>query len=286
FVWDAAMTAGRTDILNALKPSLKEQMQLWWDLVLPDGYGYAWGRSMGVVSYLDTLEIVGFLAANPEFRPASLEQLATAYYQAWRWLRQDYNDKTHALSIFAFGRGNYAYITREREWQQTINFFGKGALAHARLTEAVAREKVTNFDDEIARPDVARFVFFQKGARPAGVWLVRKGPIYFTLPITTGTKPGVSDYLPAPYGLPGFANPVEQINASLVPFLELADGRTVVTTDGADEIVPSTNGTSLEATWKRWALVGGKSGELVDPGITSKVTWKVDGSSLIRDETI
>lgn len=286
FVWDAAETMGRTDILNALKPSLKEQMRLWWDLILPDGYGYAWGRSLGIVSYLDTLEIVGFLAQHPEFRPAPLEQLAGAYYQSWRWLRHDYNDKTHALSIFAFGRGNYGYITRDREWQQTVNFFGKGALAHARLSDALEREKVNSFGPEITRPDIARFVFFRKGDRQAGVWLVRKGPLYFTLPITTGTKAGVSDYLPSPHGLPGFANPVEQVNASLVPFLELSDGRVIVAADGADEIVPGADGTSLKALWKRWTLVGGKTGELIDSGIISEVTWRVDGSTLIRDETL
>jgi hypothetical protein len=286
FVWEAAEAADRKDILDAVRPSLKEQMRLWWDLVLPDGYGYAWGRSMGVVSYMDTLEIVGFLALHPEFRPAPLEQLASAYYQAWRWLRRDYNDKSHMLSVFAFGRGNYAYITREREWQQTVNFFGKGALAHAHFMEALNREKITAFPAEINRPDVARFVFFRKGERPAGVWLVRRGPMYFTLPITTGTKPGVADYLPAPHGLPGFANPVEQVYASLVPFLELADGRVIVTTDGADEIEPAPDGKSLRVVWRHWALVGSKAGQLVDPHITSEVVWHVDGSSLTRDETL
>ena len=80
-------------------------MRLWWELMQPDGYGYAWGRSVGLISYADTLEIVGFLAAHPEFRPAPLEQLASAYYQSWRYLRHDYNDKTHMLSLFGFGRG-------------------------------------------------------------------------------------------------------------------------------------------------------------------------------------
>jgi hypothetical protein len=286
FVWEAAEAADRKDILDAVRPSIKEQMRLWWDLVLPDGYGYAWGRSMGVVSYMDTLEIVGFLAAHPEFRPAPLDQLASAYYQAWRWLRHDYNDKTHVLSVFAFGRGNYAYITREREWQQTVNFFGKGALAHARFMEALNREKVTSFPAEIARSNVARFVFFRHGARPAGVWLVRQGPMYFTLPITTGTKPGVADYLPAPHGLNGFANPVEQVYASLVPFLQLADGRTLVTTDGADEIQPGVDGKSLRVLWRRWAQLDGKPGQLVDPQITSEVIWRIDGGTLTRDETL
>jgi hypothetical protein len=286
FVWEAAEAAERKDILDTLRPSLKEQMQLWWNLVLPDGYGYAWGRSMGVVSYMDTMEIVGFLAAHPEFRPAPLEQLASAYFQAWRWLRNDYNDKSHMLSVFAFGRGNYAYITREREWQQTVNFFGKSALAHSRFMAALNREKISAFPAEINRPDVARFVFFRKGERPSGVWLVRLGPMYFTLPITTGTKPGVADYLPAPHGLPGFANPVEQVYASLVPFLELADGRVIVATDGSDEIEPAADGKSLRVVWRRWALVGSKAGQLVDPHITSEVVWRLDGASLIRDETL
>ena len=261
-------------------------MRLWWDLVLPDGYGYAWGRSMGVVSYMDTMEIVGFLATHPEFRPAPLDQLASAYYQAWRWLRHDYSEKSHVLSVFAFGRGNYAYITREREWQQTVNFFGKGALAHARFMEAINGEKVSSFPAEIVRPDVARFVFFRRGERPAGVWLVRQGEIYFTLPITTGTKPGVADYLPAPHGLPGFANPVEQVYPSMTPFIELADGRVIVATDGADEIEPAADGRSLRVVWRRWALVGSKAGQLVDPHITSEVVWHLDGATLTRNETL
>jgi hypothetical protein len=286
FVWEAAAAADRKDILDAVRPSLKEQMRLWWDLVLPDGYGYAWGRSMGVVSYMDTMEIVGFLAQYPEFRPAPLNQLASAYYQAWRWLRHDYNDKTHMLSVFAFGRGNYSYITREREWQQTVNFFGKGALAHRRLMEALTREKISTFPAEIVRPDLARFVFFRQGDRPAGVWLVRQGPMYFTLPITTGTKPGVADYLPAPHGLNGFANPVEQVYPSMVPFLQLADGRTLVATDGADEIEPGVDGRSLKVVWRRWAVLDGKAGQLIDPHITSEVGWRIEGTTLTRDETL
>lgn len=286
FVWEAAEATDRKDILDAVRPSLKEQMRLWWDLVLPDGYGYAWGRSMGVVSYMDTLEIVGFLAQHPEFRPAPLAELASAYYKAWQWLRHDYNDKAHVLSVFAFGRGNYSYISRDREWQQTINFFGKGSLAHERFINALRHESVTQFSSEIKRPDLARFVFFRRGERPAGVWLVRQGPIYFTLPITTGTRPGVSDYLPAPYGLPGFANPVEQVYPAMVPFIELADGRVITAADGADEISPAADGKSLRVVWRRWALVGSKSGQLVDPNITSEVSWRLSGTTLTRNETL
>lgn len=286
FVWDAAEAAGRTDILEAVRPSLKEQMRLWWDLILPDGYGYAWGRSMGVVSFEDTMEIVAFLARHTEFRPAPLNQLASAYYQSWRWLRQDYGEKSHVLSVFAFGRGNYSYISKDRGWQQTTSFFGKAALAHELFTEAMARENITEFPAEIERRDLRRFEFFRRGLRPAGVWIVRQGPLYFTLPITTGTKPGVADYLPAPHGLPGIAAPVEQVYPSLTPFIELDDGRVLVAADGADEIEPAKDGQSLRAVWRRWAIIGSKSGQLVDPHITSEVIWHLDGTTLTRDETL
>jgi hypothetical protein len=96
----------------------------------------------------------------------------------------------------------------------------------------------------------------------------------------------VADYLPAPHGLPNFAAPVEEVYPSLVPFLELADGRVLVATDGADEIEPGQDGRSLRAVWKRWALVGSKAGELVDPHIMSTVIWRVDGTTLKREETL
>jgi len=286
FVWEAAEAADRKDVLEALRPTLTEQMRLWWDLVQPDGYGYAWGRSVGLISYADTMEIVGFLAKHPEFRPAPLDQLAGAYYQAWRWIRNDYNDKHHGFSIFAFGRGNYSYITREREWQQTVSILGKAALAQQRFREGLEREKILTFPSEIARRDLTRFVFFRHGVRPAGVWLVRQGPFYFTLPIATGPKPGVADYLPAPHGLRGFANPVEQVYPSLVPFIELEDGRVLVAGDCADEIEPAGDGQSLRAVWRRWAVVGGKAGELADAGITTEVTWRLANKTLTRDEEL
>lgn len=286
FVWEAAETAGRRDILESLRPSLNEQMRLWWDLMQPDGYGYPWGRSLGMISYADTLEIVGFLAEHPEFRPAPLPRLASAYVQAWRWLRHDYNEKTHNFSLFEFGRGNYSYINRSREWQQTISILGKIELAQRRLNEALVREKVGSFPSEIVRHDLNRFVFFRHGDRPAGVWLVRQGRLSFALPLTTGPRPGVADYLPAPHGLPGFANPVDQIYPALVPFIELADGRVIVATDGADEISTDAHGKTLRAVWRRWAVTGSKPGELFDPHITSEVVWRFADQTLTRTETL
>ena len=287
YVYYAAETAGRKDLLDKLRPSLKAQMRLWWDVVAADGYGYNWGRSQGVVSYQDTPEIVGFLASHPEFRPVPLADLAALYYQSWNYLLHDYQNDRHLLSIFAFGRGNYAYISRDREWQQTTSFFGKLANSHTPIMNALEKEGVASFPIAPTLPEVARFEWFRKPpARSAGVWVVRQGPLRFALPITTGPKPGMSDYLPAPHGLSGFAAPVEQVYPSLTPFIELADGRQVVATDGADLIEPAPDGRSLHVRWSNWAVVGSPSGKVEDIGITSDVVWRIAGNTLTREETL
>ncbi|HKE55342.1 MAG TPA: hypothetical protein VKB46_01530 [Pyrinomonadaceae bacterium] len=287
YVWEAAEMAGRQDILDRLRPSLSTQMRLWWDVVSTDGYGYNWGRSQGVVSYLDTPEIVGFLASHPEFRPAPLADLAALYYQSWNYLVHDYRSDAHLLSLFAFGRGNYSYITREREWQQTTGFFGKLANSHPAIMNALEKEHITSFPAVPGLTEVARFEFFRRAPeRAAGVWLVRQGPLRFALPLTTGPKAGISDYLPAPFGLTGFAAPVEQSYPSLTPYLELADGRVAVAADGADSIEPSPDGQSLRARWSRWVVVGDKPGAWLNVGLTSEVVWRIANGTLTREETV
>ena len=286
YVWEAAQIADRRDLLDALRPSVKAQMRLWWDLLSVDGYGYQWGRSLGIVSYLDTLEIAAFLAITPEFRPAPLDQLVAAYHTAWRYLRSDYKDDRHVLSLFDFGRGNFGYISIDREWQQTVGFLGKLAHAHLQLMAGIGAEHLQQFPAAPTLSDVARFEFFQKTGRQAGVWVVRQGPLRFALPITTGTKPGVADYLPAPHGLRGFAAPVEQVIPSLVPFLELADGVTIVAADGADTIEPAPDGRGVRAVWTRWARVGGKPTEWVQPPISAEVQWRLEGDVLVRTERL
>jgi hypothetical protein len=286
YVYEAAETVNRQDIIRALQPTLSAQMKLWWDLVSPDGYGYPWGRSLGVVSYLDTLEIVAFLAAHPAFRPAPLPELASEYRLSWRWLRDNYAPDRHLLLVFAPGRGNYAYITKEREWQQTVGFFGKALMAEDTLMRMLAAENVAAFPERPNLPAVARFEYFRRGDRPAGVWLVRQGPLRFALPITTGTKPAVADYLPAPHGLPGFVAPVEQTVPAGASFFEMPDGSTLAATDGADAITPGADGRSLGASYRRFVAVGGKTGEWIEPGFAVSIAWRLDGSSLVRTETV
>src|SRR5262249_16698674 len=232
YIWEAAQIAGRADLLDRLRPTLKAQMRLWWDLVNPDGYGYPWGRSLGLVSYLDTLELAGFLAQNPEFRPAPLEHLAAQYNLAWQWLRSDFDAKRHIFPIFDFGRGNFAYITIERELQQTTGPLGKLADADVRLMQGLRTEAITQFPERFDYPSVARFEWFRREGRQAGAWVVREGALRFALPLTTGNKPGVADYLPAPHGLAGFAAPVEQPVPALTSCLDLHDGPTIVPAAG------------------------------------------------------
>ena len=287
FCWDAAEIAGRKDITEKLKPSIKTQMKLWWDLVSPEGYGYNWGRSQGLVSYLDTMEIVAFVGTHPEFRPASLSELAALYNQAWRWIRADYNDTTHQFSVFAYGRGNYAYINPSREWQQTGTGMGKILMAHDEFMRVLEKEKLETFPAKPTLPDVARFEYFSKAAdKPEGVWLFRQGKLRFALPITVGTKPAIADYLAAPFGMAGFAAPVEEVYPSYVPFLTLADGKTYAAADGATSITPAADGRSLKFSNTKWAQVGSKSGDRFEIGLKSNVEFLVKDGVLVRLETV
>jgi hypothetical protein len=154
------------------------------------------------------------------------------------------------------------------------------------LTAGIREARLVSVPAIPTLPPVARFEFFQTTGRQAGVWVVRQGDLSFALPITTATRPGLADYLPAPHGLPGFAAPVEQVLPALVPFIELADGRTIVAADGADQIAPRADGWQLSVTWTRWAQVGAKPTELVDPGIASHVTFTLDDRSLTRIERL
>ena len=287
FCWDAADVAGRDDIKARLKPSLRQQMKLWWDMVSPEGYGYNWGRSQGLVSYLDTLEIVAFLGEHPEFRPAQMTELAALYNQAWRWIRSDYNDETHMFRVFDYGRGNYSYINPKREWQQTGTGFGKIILANHSFVKTLEREGITEFPSAPSLQDVARFEFFLRGKnRQYGVWLVRRGDLQFALPITVGTKPGIADYLPTPYGLTGFSAPVEQIYPSITPFWTLADGKIYSASDGADEVRPGNDALSLATVNSKWAKIGSPTGTNFENGLRSAVEWRLDGRKLVRRETV
>ncbi len=287
FCWKAAEVVGRKDILDKLRPSMKIQMKLWWDLVSDKGYGYNWGRSQGFVSYLDTLEIVAFLGENPEFRPAPIADIASLYNLAWRWIRSGYIDDRHTFNIFAYGRGNYSYISLRREFQQIATSFAKIIVAHDSFMKTLEREQVTAFPARPKLANVARFEFFSKSPdRPEGVWLVRQGNLNFALPITVGTKPGMSDYLAAPFGLAGFANPVEEVYPSMVPFIEIEDGKTYTASEGSSVIEPSKDGQWLRVVWKKWGRIASKSGERFDTGITSEVIWQIVGNKLERTETL
>jgi len=301
FIYDASHNLGREDVQRAVEPSLKAVMSTWYGLVSPEGYGYPWGRTIGDMSYLDSMEIVGFLAEHPEFRPAPLADLASVYYAAWNSLLRDYSTDTHLLNIFGPGRANYHYMTPERQWQQTTGLFFKSADSLKKLMTALHAENISSFPATPNLPDISRFDFFRKGERVAGVWLFRKkNGLRFALPFTTGTQPGMSDYLPAPHGLPGFAAPVEQLVPVLTPYLELADGRVIAACDGADTIAPFSTGMNgvvgVQAKWNRWSLVGvgrtnadlpfGEPEKFVEPGLTTEVKWVTSGDQLVRSETI
>ena len=238
-----------------------------------------------MVSYLDTLEIAAFLGENPEFRPAPVADIASLYHLAWRWIRGGYIDDRHTFNLFSYGRGNYAYISLQREFQQIATSFAKIIVAHDSFMKTLDTEKITVIPPRPNLGPVARFEFFSTAKdRPEGVWLVRQGNLKFALPITVGTKPGMSDYLAAPFGLAGFANPVEEVYPSLVPFIELEDGKTYAASEGSSEIEPSADGQSLKVIWKKWGGIG--SNRVKDRHWITSQVMAHSADKLVRNETL
>lgn len=312
FVYEAAGNIGRKDIQDVSANSIRATMKTWWTIVDKTGYSYPWGRTIGDNSYMDTLDIIGFLAAHPEFRPASLQDLTSVYFAAWNSLQRDYEENHHLLNMFKFGRGSFHYVTVDRQWQQTTGFFFKAGESLENLEAAWRAENVSEFPATPDLPDVARFDFFRtstslpnqfsENGREAGVWLIRNSQFQFELPFTTGGgngfRAGLSDYLPAPHGLAGFAAPVEQVVPVLTPFLELTNDQTLAACDGADKIIPDKDGLGVTAIWNRFAKIDvtsantnvdlpfGEPEQFADAGLTSEVKWKLDGDTLVRTEKI
>ena len=153
------------------------------------------GVKYGAISYMDTMEIVAFVARYPQFRPAPLAQLASAYYVAWRSLKDNFQPDRHLLNIFGYGLGHYDYINPQREWQQTTGFFGKVANSQYYFEKALKQEGIKSLATPLALPTVARFAYFRKQPRPAGVWLVRGelcGSPCRLLPARTRASPIIS----------------------------------------------------------------------------------------------
>lgn len=287
FCWDAAEIAQRSDLLEALRPSLRQQMKLWWDLVSTKGTSYPWGRTQGLMSYLDGIEIAAFLSTYPEFRPASLEEIASVFCSAWNALKKDYDRKRHLFPLFRKGRGCYHYISKDREWQQTMQALGKLVVANQALNKALRDENISRVPLKPHLKDIARFEYFSRGKEVEfGVWIIRQGDFAFSVPFTTGPKPGMSDYLPAPMGLPDIQIPVERIFPVLVPFITLEDGKQYVASEGANRIEVCSDGKSLQALWNKWGVIGDKSGERYKNGLKTTVEFRFQAGQLIRCETL
>jgi len=153
-------TRWREISLRPVSPSLKQQMKLWWiccPLTATAIHGPQPGRDQ-LHGYHGNRGLSG---VHPEFRPVPLQQLAPAYNAAWMWLRNDFNKDRHLLSIFTFGRGDYGYITKEREWQQTTTFLAKIMAAHKMFMQAMANEEIKEFSCALRSVILRAFEFFR-----------------------------------------------------------------------------------------------------------------------------
>jgi len=104
----------RKDILAAVRPFAEAQIKVVVDLVQPDGYGYAWGRSVGLISYAATLEIVGFWQCIRNF-VRHLGSAGERLLSGVALVASRLQCQTHGFSMFAFGSAQLKLHHRRRE---------------------------------------------------------------------------------------------------------------------------------------------------------------------------
>ena len=171
----AAQIAGRAAICSTrCGRRFARQMRLWWDLVSPDGYGYPWGRSVGVISYMDTLEIAGFLAstrvptgATRTARRRLPRRLALAAAATTRTTRTCCRSSTRAAATSPTSAAIANGSRRRGSWASSRTRTSscwpvRGQLgAHVPATSHAAARALRILSD---------------WSPPSGVWLVRQGP--------------------------------------------------------------------------------------------------------------
>ena len=234
-------TSGRKDIQKAVAPSLQAVMR---DLVGP-GLARRLRLSRGAAPSAPSATWTrwrssAFLAAAPGVpaRAAGRSGQRCTTRPGAGCSATTSRDR-HLLDMFGFGRGNYSYMTPARQWQQTTSFLGKAAHSLGLLAAALRAEKVAC----VRRP-----------AGPADGGALRVVPPGRSAGRRLAGAPGRPALRAAHHhrtqgraspttcrrrtALPGSPRRSNRWRPALVPYLELDDGRVLVASDGADEIVP------------------------------------------------
>jgi hypothetical protein len=141
---------------------------------------------------------------------------------------------------------------------------------------ALEKEGIATFPVVPALSRVARFEFFRKTTGAIGGCLVSATrDASLCVADHDWSKAGNVRLFTGAARLAGFCCTGRADLSALTAYVELADGRTVVATDGADVIEPATDGQSLHVRWTRWAVVGTPAGKVQDVGLTSDVVWRL-----------
>lgn len=284
FVWESLKILKMDTELERIKPEVKFNAQLWFDMLNPEtGYSYPFGRSLQN-SWDDTFEQCALLAENPELSPTSLPVLATVYAKAWQhYLSNQYNFKTHLNRMLEPGRGTYSYAGPNRIWSYTTHTFGKALLSGKQLFDVLAKSGISSWTQKPELPGVERWVpISHKGSnRKMGFMIVRNPTNYLVIPVVGSFKGGAAntDYLPVPYGFKGVQQPVQQQTPTLVPHFTLSDGTVLTTAEGADSV--SYNDANHSLTFWTKSLTDLK-GNYISGQLEVKTVWQWQDHELIN----
>lgn len=216
FLYEAAETMNRIDVLHDLKPFLQQSDRLWSILAHPiSGSRFAYGRSLQN-TWEDVWEYEPFLLKRQisDQNKGDKTEIFYRFFQAWDFYRSyEYDSLRHHSRMLDPGRGCYSYVSESRIWGYSIHALGK--MMHGlREIHPYANGVVwTKASDETKMEP--KFFPLKQGY---GLWLHTFQATRVVIPVVTGIgKPTHSDYMPIPFAEGISMPPVALASSHLTP---------------------------------------------------------------------
>lgn len=256
FLLEAGEVMGDKGLIGKVLPYIKKCHKLWWDQYNPEmGHAAPYGRSLQN-AWDDVWEQTATLSAYPNYAPASMPELASAFLISWNYyIDNQYNSQTHLNKMLEFGKGTYSYAGRNRIFSYTAHSFGKALESAKALLLNLEKQKIFCFNNGLTFKPKSSLYIFKETPKKSGVWVVRTKKNLITIPFVSGTSAHITDYLTTVHGLKGFQVPVGIPFSAGVPFLE-NEMNMVAPTGPCDSLSISKDSSTLTAVWN--TLVDGK----------------------------
>lgn len=275
---------------DAVLRMLKTSCEIYFRMANSEGYGYAYGRSLGAHGDTGALEVLP-VAASLGLLDDDETALAYDYTlrNAMRIVNFWIDDETGLINMWDKGRKIDEYRNKKRIFEANLDIMMKLVDA-LELWNNLGREDQpvsTRFESKLDQMEGSSLHFFSKGKYERALAIIRQGRHVFHLPLINGGHKYYDQvpYLPLPYepffieGSPDVKKPF------LIPRLILEDGTKAMPLSYFKNIAASSEDDCRIISYKTdgMAVCGQDSPERIE-GISAGTTYSFENGVVIREE--